>query len=103
MAAVNLVRDLDFIDFKHRAHEQKRQLMRCAPSVAANYRAACRGKSKKDFIYKLSIVEEECDETLFWLEFLKAIEVDVPNYDDHHKEFNEILAITVASIKRARQ
>ena len=46
------------------------QLQRCSSSVAANYRAACRGKSKADFIAKLGIVEEEPDESVFWLEFL---------------------------------
>ena len=45
------------------------QLQRCSSSVAANYRAACRGKSKADFIAKLGIVEEEADESAFWLEF----------------------------------
>lgn len=47
----------------------KNQIVRCSPSAAANYRAACRGKSLADFKYKLEIVEEELDETLFWLEF----------------------------------
>ena len=47
-----------------------RQLMRCATSVAANFRAACRYKSQKDYIHKLNIVIEECDESGFWLEML---------------------------------
>ncbi|KAF5031245.1 23S rRNA-intervening sequence protein [anaerobic digester metagenome] len=47
-----------------------RQLMRCATSVAANFRAACRYKSQKDYIHKLNIVIEECDESVFWLEML---------------------------------
>jgi len=46
------------------------QLLRSATSVAANYRAACRARSRADFIFKLGIVEEEADETVFWLEFL---------------------------------
>ena len=46
------------------------QLLRSGTSVAANYRAACKGRSRADFISKLGIVEEEADETLFWLEFL---------------------------------
>lgn len=44
------------------------QLIRCATSVAANYRAACRARSAADFISKITIVEEEADESLFWLE-----------------------------------
>jgi len=44
------------------------QLVRCGTSAAANYRAACRARSKKEFLAKLGIVEEEADETAFWLE-----------------------------------
>ena len=47
-----------------------KQLLRCATSVAANYRAACRGKSEQDFLAKLKICEEEADESLFWLEMI---------------------------------
>ena len=46
------------------------QLFRCATSVASNYRAACRARSKKDFVSKIGIVEEEADESAFWLEFI---------------------------------
>ena len=46
------------------------QLLRSGSSVAANYRAVCRARSHREFIAKLGIVEEEADETLFWLEFL---------------------------------
>ena len=81
-----------------------KQLIRCSTSVAANYRAACRGKSKADFIAKLGIVEEEADETLFWLELIVELdksyrETIVPLY----KEMNEIVAIVVASKKTARK
>src|SRR5688572_19639592 len=47
-----------------------RQLLRSGTSVGANYRAACRAKSTPDFINKLKIVEEECDESLYWMELL---------------------------------
>jgi len=47
-----------------------KQILRSATSVAANYRAACRGKSTADFINKINIVEEEADETHLWLELL---------------------------------
>ena len=80
----------------------RNQIIRSATSSAANYRAACRGKSTSDFIHKLRIVEEELDETLFWLEFTVAIEAGlrqdiVPLY----KEGDELLAIIVSSIKKA--
>src|SRR5580700_2062723 len=47
-----------------------KQLLRSGTSVGANYRAVCRAKSQSDFINKLRIVEEECDESLFWMEIL---------------------------------
>jgi len=47
-----------------------KQLLHCATSVGANYRAACRGRSKPDFIAKLGIAEEEADESIYWLEML---------------------------------
>lgn len=51
------------------------QIIRSGTSVAANYRAACRAKSPKDFISKMGIVEEECDETVFWLEIIEELEL----------------------------
>ncbi len=81
----------------------KNQLFRSGTSVGANYRAACRGRSKKEFIAKLGIVEEEADETLYWLELLKDL---TPKSMDRiltlEKECNEILSIVIASIKTAR-
>ena len=76
------------------------QLFRSASSVGANYRAACRGKSTADLIAKLAIVEEETDESLYWMELL--LEGGVVREDRLRplmSEANEILAMTVASIK----
>lgn len=81
-----------------------RQLIRSATSVGANYRAACRGKSIADVILKLTVVEEEADETLYWLELL--IEADLmpeARLQDLMSEANEITAMTVASIKTLRK
>lgn len=52
-----------------------RQLVRCSSSVAANYRAALKAKSSKDFCYKINIVEEEADESFFWLKLLADAEI----------------------------
>jgi four helix bundle protein len=82
----------------------KRQLIRSATSVAANYRAAQRAKSKADFINKLGTVEEESDESLFWLECL--VELATNEHIELSrllKEANELTAIFAASIKRARE
>ena len=80
-----------------------KQLLRSATSVGANYRAAVRGRSRADFISKMGIVEEECDETLHWLDVLTDLGlVQDSRIEDLRKEGDEILAITVSSIKTAR-
>ena len=80
------------------------QIVRSSASVAANYRAASRGKSDKDFLNKLKICEEECDETQFWLELLVEFN---PTYREQiiplYKECNELIAIFVSSIKTLRK
>jgi four helix bundle protein len=80
-----------------------RQLLRSATSVGANYRAVCRAKSRADFIAKLGIVEEECDESLYWTEMLiETGQIRAALVSDLMKEGEEILAIVVASAKTAR-
>jgi len=78
------------------------QIVRSSTSVAANYRALCRSKSRADFINKTSIVEEEADESGFWLEMI----VDAGLMSDARvkplvQEANEITAMLVASRKTA--
>ena len=81
------------------------QFVRSGTSVAANYRAACRTRSTtSDFIAKMGIVEEEADETLFWLELLEESDlVSVAKLSAIKKEADELVAITVTSIKTARR
>jgi four helix bundle protein len=80
------------------------QLFRSGTSVAANYRAACRGRSKADFVSKLAIVEEEADETMFWLELIQEMSISKdPLVDDLLKESDEIVAIIVASIRTTKK
>jgi four helix bundle protein len=80
-----------------------RQLLRCATSVGANYRSACRGKSTADVLAKLAIVEEEADETIYWLELLVQAEMSTSDkVMPLIKEADEIVAMTVASIKTLR-
>lgn len=79
------------------------QLIRSSSSSAANYRAACRGKSSADFINKLKIVEEELDESIFFLEMLEEFNSGkTTEIQTLVKEANELLAITVKSIKTTR-
>jgi four helix bundle protein len=80
------------------------QLLRSGTSVGSSYRSACRAKSIADFISKMGIVEEEADESLYWMELLieAGIEVNV-KMEALMKEAGELLAITVASIKTAKK
>ncbi len=78
----------------------KSQLIRSVSSVGANYHAACRAKSKADFIYKLQIVEEECDESIFWMKLLRELSYgNNSTFNFIFEELNEILSIIVSSLK----
>lgn len=80
------------------------QLFRSGTSVGSNYRAACRARSRADFVSKLGIVEEEADESLFWLELIDEVGTEHgPGLEWLQKEGGEILAMTVASINTARR
>ena len=75
------------------------QIVRCSSSASANYRAACRGKSKADFLNKLRIVEEELDETMHFYELLAEFnENRKQQLRELYIEANELLSIVVASI-----
>lgn len=81
----------------------RNQMLSCGPSVGANYRAACRAKSRPDFISKMGTVEEEADETTYWIEL--SIDdglIKRERVQDLLDEANEILSITVSSINTAR-
>jgi len=81
-----------------------KQLVRAATSIGANYRAACRAKSEADMIAKLGTVEEEADETLYWLELIvEAGLIPEARLADLMKEVNEIISMTVSSIRTIRQ
>lgn len=81
-----------------------RQLLRCASSVGANYRAACRAKSDADFINKLKIVEEEADECMYFLELLDHVDggKNKVKIQQLINEADELVAIYVSSIKTVR-
>ena len=81
-----------------------RQLLRSGTSVGANYRAACRAKSPADFISKMCTVEEETDESIFWMELLvEARFMNEERLQELQAEAKEILAIVVSSIKTAKR
>lgn len=79
------------------------QLIKSSTSSAANYRAACRGKSRADFVAKMKIVEEELDESDFWIGFAAECGLVTQNLvEDLLREANELIAIVVASLHTAR-
>jgi four helix bundle protein len=81
-----------------------KQLLRCGTSVGSNYRASCRARSAADFIAKLAIVEEEADESLYWMELLiESGLVPAARLADLIGEAGQLVAITVASINTARR
>lgn len=77
------------------------QLLKASSSVAANYRAVCRGKSDADFLNKLKTVDEEADESLFWLEFIGELEIKCDKTELNYllKEADELVSIFSASIR----
>ena len=81
-----------------------KQLIRSASSVGANYRAACRAKSRADFVAKLSIVEEEADESVYWMEMLEGLGMgDDTTLRKLKGEAAQLVAIMVTSKKTARE
>ncbi len=80
-----------------------RQLLRSGTSVGANYRAACRARSRAEFISKMGVVEEECDESIYWMELLvESRQMSGTRLADLMNEAGELLAMVVASSKTAR-
>src|SRR5689334_19678725 len=77
--ALRIIRLVESLPPQRAAEIIGRQLIRCGTSVGANYRAACRAKSSADFIAKMTIVEEEADECLYWLELLEEAEMVKPH------------------------
>ena len=94
MRVINLVEEIEYSQTKKVVTNQ---LTRSATSVGANYRAACRSRSDKEFISKMNIVLEEIDECCYWLEIIKR--KAWKNVDELLKEADELTAITVASLK----
>jgi len=77
-----------------------KQLLRSGTSVGANYRSACRAKSTADFVFKLSIVEEEADESIYWMELLvESAVVQEALLESLIDEANQLVAIIVSSVK----
>lgn len=101
--ALRVIRLVDSLPRSRAADIIGTQLIRCATSVGANYRAACRAKSRADFAAKMAIVEEEADESLYWMDLLvESSLVKQELLTDLMNEGNELVAIAAASVMTAR-
>jgi four helix bundle protein len=69
--AIDVIKFVEELPAKRSLNVLSNQLLRCSSSVGANYRSACKGKSTADFINKIVIVEEEADESVYWLELME--------------------------------
>ena len=102
--ALDVIKLVEMLPRSRTADVLGKQLLRAATSVGANYRAACRGRSSADVIAKLSLVEEEADEAMYWMELLQETTLaSRTQLTRLMSEADEILAMTVASIKTLRR
>ena len=101
--ALRVIRLYRSLPFKTETHVLGKQLLRCGTSVAANYRAVCRARSKAEFIAKIGVVVEEADEAILWLELMtESGIVSAAKTEALLKEANELTAIFAASQRTAR-
>ncbi len=101
--ALRIIRAFSRLPKSEQARVLGRQFLRSGTSVAANYRAACRARSRADFISKISIVVEEADETLFWLELVvEAGLAPAPRVTSLIAECEELLRIFASSLATAK-
>lgn len=102
--AIRVIRLVDSLPQTVSAQVIAKQIVRSSTAVAANYRASCRARSQAEFIAKLGIVEEEADESLFWLELLvESGIVKKEKLELLMAEANELTSIIVSSIKTAKR
>lgn len=102
--AIDVLNFVDSLPTRRSGNIIANQLGRCASSVAANYRAACRGRSHAEFIAKIGIVEEEADESTFWLDIIPETKnASVSEVEPLLKEARELTAIFTAASKTAKQ
>ena len=100
--ALRVIRLVDALPNTVKGRAIANQIMRSATSIAANYRAACRARSRAEFIAKIGVVEEEADETAFWFELIIDSNIrGKTQIEPSLKEASELVAIMAASRKSA--
>jgi four helix bundle protein len=102
--ALRIIRMVEALSRNRTSDVIGKQVLRSGTSVGANYRAACRAKSRADFISKTGTVEEECDESMYWMELLAdSGQVKASRLEKLMEEADELLRIVVASSQTARR
>ena len=102
--AIRVVKMTDSLPRRMSTEVMAKQLVRCATSIGANYRAACRARSHSEFVSKMQIVQEEADETQYWLELLfRSGVVGEQEFRPLEKEAAELTAIFTSSAATARK
>jgi len=101
--AIDVIKFVEALPSNRSLNVLSNQLIRCSTSVGANYRSACKGKSTADFINKIIIVEEEADESIYWLELMEETGLADPSIIKIlKKEADELTAIFTAIGKTAK-
>lgn len=102
--ALRCIKLFQYLTETKREFIMSKQLLRSGTSVGANIREAQNAESKADFIHKLGIAQKECDETIYWLELLKAAGyISLPEFDIINSEATEILKMLRSSILTSKQ
>ena len=102
--AIAIIKMTETLPKKTSAFVLAKQIIRSSTSIGANYRAALRGRSRAEFIAKLGIVEEEADETMYWLELIVGTELlDKETIAPLWREANELTAIFTSMGKTAKK
>ena len=102
--AIRVVKLFSALPHSPQAQVIGKQLLRCGTSVAANYRAACRSRSRAEFVARLGVVVEEADETIFWLELLVDAEIiPAQRMEELLDEARELTAIFTAAQQTSRK
>ena len=102
--ALRVIRLYRSLPFRTDTQVLGKQLLRCSPSVAANYRAVCRARSKAEFIARIGIVAEEADEAVLWIELLTESGIVEPKMTEALlQEARELAAILTASQGTAKR
>ena len=101
--SVQIINAVENFPFSLSASIIGKQLIRSATSIDANYRAACRARSKAEFIAKIGIFVEETDETIYWLELAKEVNLLSANNEYLLKEAQELLLIFTTSLRTAKK